>query len=515
MRRPALVVLLVLSLVAVVGLGSPAVVSEPANAQTQAEWRAADPGDELGIEADEGLSDDELEAVVERSMVRVEAVRGIEFEEHPPVTVVTREEFQREYVGRSGGPTDDQSAFENAKLEALFLVGSDEDATDVQTDNRNTSVAGFYAPGSDEIVVVSNGDEPRLNELTLAHELFHAYQDQRWGLATYDARTQDGRSAELGLIEGDAVYVETLYERRCGAEWECVIPSDAEPGEGDPPARPANLGLLLLDFMPYDAGPAFIETIHDEGGWDAVDALYDEPPRTTEQVVVPATYPDDEPREVAIEDSYSEGWGRVKPEGRPDHDTLGMAAITTMFVDPLYDSGGQHWVISADEWFAYEGTEPPAYGAFDYGSEYATGWDGDRLHVYRHENGGIGYVWRLAWDTPGDAETFAGGFDDLLAYRGAERIAGDTYTIDEGGYEGAYHVSVEGDTVTIVHAPAIDALAEVHEDAEPGTGEAVPEKDGGTSENGEQPADEDQPGFGIVAALVALAAGASLVVRRR
>lgn len=517
MRRPVALVVLALCLV-VVATGAPLAPSEPAAAQADAEWRGADVDDELGLAADEGLSDEELAAVVERSMVRVEELRGIEFEERPPVTVLTREEFQSEYGGFEGDLPEDRATFENAKLQALFLVGGDEDATAVQSENMDTAVAGFYSSVTGEIVLVSNAEEPRVNELTLAHELVHAYQDQEWGLAGYDSQLQDESSAELGLVEGDAVYVESLYEERCAEEWECLIPAGAEPGEGEQPDQPANLGLLLLDFQPYDSGPAFIEAIHTEDGWEAVNDLYETSPETTEQVIYPDTYPDEVPRDVGIEDTNSGEWERLEPETGPEYDSLGMAAITTMFANPLYDSGGQDWVIPADEWFAYEGTEPPAYGAFDYGHEYATGWDGDRLHVY--ENGEeVGYVWALAWDSPADAETFAGAFDDLLGYWGSERVEPDTYEIDDGGYEGAYHVSVEDDIVTITHAPDTGALSAVSEDARPGTEEGPSETDDAASEDdseGDESALLTGLGVGIaLATLAALVFVASLLARRR
>ncbi|WP_336362639.1 Hvo_1808 family surface protein [Halalkalicoccus salilacus] len=514
MRRPAAVsaVLFVVLAAAVLGVAvGPMVASDPVEAQSGSEpdWREYDADAEIEVDDADGLDDDELEAVVSRAMVRVEEIRGVEFEERPSVTVVTRAEFQEEYDGLGGEPTDGNATFQNAKYRALFLAGDDQDATDARSENQGTSVAGFYAPSTGGIVIVADGDRPRMNEPILAHELYHAYQDGRWGLANYDAATQDGRNAQLGLIEGDAVYVESLYERRCGEEWDCVIPADdAETGEVDRPSQPANVGILLLDFQPYDDGPAFVETIHETEGWDAVNALYDAPPETTEQVISPEAYPDDEPREVAVEDDHGERWERVRPDGRPDHGRLGMAAITTAFVHPLYDSGGEESVIPADDWFTSEG-EPPPYGALNYESEYATGWDGDRFHAYQREDGRLGYVWRIAWDSPADAETFLEGFDELLAYWGGERVESDTYVVDEGGYEGAYHVESEDGVVTITHAPTVDALTEVYADADPGSGDPV---DGGDEE---KPTDE-LPGFRITVAVavVALLAAGYFVVRR-
>lgn len=515
MRRLGAVPVAALFVLATVALAAPLISpSEPASAQAETDWSGYEPDADLAINASDGLNDTELEAVVSRAMVRVETVRGISFENRPPVTVVTREEFRTEYAGRGSDPTDNQSTFRNAEYRALFLVGGDEDAAAVQAENRNTSVAGVYTPSTGEIVVVAEGDQPRVNEPVLAHELFHAYQDQRWGLENYDARLHDARNAELGLIEGDATYLETLYQQRCeSGEWGCVTPAAAtDPGESDRPQQPANTGLLLLSFQPYDDGPAFIETIRDGGGWGAVDALYGDPPTTAEEVIDPDAYPDETPRGVTIEDDSSDEWDRVRPENRPDHDRLGMAAITTMFVDPLYESGGTEWIVPADEWFAYEGENPPPYGALNYDSTYAAGWDGDRFQAYEREDGAVGYVWRLAWDSPEDATTFVDGFDELLDYRGADRIESDTYVIDGGGYEGAYHVAVEDDVVTITHAPDTDSLSNVRAAAEPGT-EDVPAA--GNDSDGQQGGESDWPGFAVALVAVVVVVGAALLAARR
>ncbi|MCL7416911.1 MAG: Hvo_1808 family surface protein [Halalkalicoccus sp.] len=516
MRRLAVLSLVILLVVTAGVAPATLTLSSPVEAQSQptpmADWRQYDADEELEIDDSDGLNDEELDAVVSRTMVRVEETRGIEFEERPSVRLITREEFQTELPDRGGNPSHEAVAFQNGKYQALFLVGDDENALDAREKNLGTAVGAFYSPANEEIVVVSDSDPARLNELTLAHELVHAYQDQRWGLANYDEETSDGRNAQLGLIEGEAVYVENLYEDRCEADWECMMPPDAGSDESTPSSQPANVGVLLLDFQPYDSGPTFVETAHRSGGWDAVDALHDAPPETAEQVIVPDAYPEDDPREVRIEDTNSGDWERVEPGDAPNNDQLGMGAITTMFVNPLYDSGGQEWVVPADEWFTSQ-NDPPEYGMFNYDSEYATGWDGDRLHIY--ENGDeLGYVWKLAWDTPADAETFVSGFDELLAYWSAERVESDTYVVEEGGYDGAYHVAVEGDTVTITYAPDIESLTAVSEAAQPGTDASAPET--ATDDDREGPIDiRVLLEFGVVATTLALVLGAYLLVRRR
>ena len=496
----------------------------------EGEWREFEADDELGLDGSEELTDEELEAVIDRSMVRVEELREVEFEERPPVEVLTRSEFQEEYDGLIGDATENQTTFLNAKHKALFLVGEDEDSTETLAENRNVSVGGFYSSATNEIVVVVDDELPVIDETVLAHELYHAYQDQRWNLSEYDAQTRDERNAQNGLIEGDTVYMELEYEQRCeSGEWECVRPPAPDEGEPGAEEEPANMGLLLLDFQPYSDGPAFSEHVFERGGWEAVNELYDAPPETSQQVITPDRYPEDLPREVEIDDDHDEEWDRLRPEERPDHEVLGKVSIATMFAAPLYEEPGEQFV--APEEFLNVGPdgELDDFDPINYDVEYATGWDGDRLHVYEREDGESAYVWRIAWESDEDAETFVDGYGDLLAYRGAESEGGDLFVADEGGYAGAYHVEHDGDVVTISHAPDVESLSAVNADIEPAdvedddAEEAPEETDDDVEETPEEtdddveetPEEEEQPGFGLLAAVAALVIALALLARRR
>ncbi|WP_237560395.1 hypothetical protein [Halolamina rubra] len=50
--------------------------------------------DSVAVDASDGLNESELDAVVARTMARVELIRGLEFEETVPVEVISREEFR-------------------------------------------------------------------------------------------------------------------------------------------------------------------------------------------------------------------------------------------------------------------------------------------------------------------------------------------------------------------------------------------------------------------------------------
>ncbi|PSP57410.1 hypothetical protein BRC82_00195 [Halobacteriales archaeon QS_1_67_19] len=419
--------------------------------------------DSLDVDQSDGVQADEQEAIVARTMARVEAVRCIEFDDSVPVTIQSREEFREAQLERD--VPDALRTFDNAKFEALFLIGESEDSIEVQNENRGAGILGYYDPRSDEIVVIADSPEAlRIDELTLAHELVHAWQDQQFNITDdpFEVRLRDDANAVDGLVEGDASYTETLYQQRCGADWDCL---EAQRGDlGDL----ANIGVYVLKFQPYSDGPTFVRLTRTLGGWDAVNALYERPPESAEQVIHPQRYGADPPTNVTLDDSATEEWERVRPPDRPDYASVGESALMSMFVYPLYDSGGQTEIVSPSQWFNQNRTGNISdFNPLNYESRYADGWDGDRLHVYENESGELGYVWRLTWDSPQDAQQFLEGYREVLRYRGASEIEQNTWRIDEGDFADAFYVRVDGSNVTIVNAPTVDQLAEIRPEVGP------------------------------------------------
>jgi hypothetical protein len=108
-------------------------------------------------------------------------------------------------------------------------------------------------------------------------------------------------------------------------------------------------------------------------------------------------------------------------------------------------------------------------GQYNYDFPVTDGWDGDRLVPYVNENsaetGETGYVWEINWDSEADAAEFVDGYEQLLSYHGAESVEDreNVYHIPEGnGFADAFHVRQDGDTVTIVNAPTVEELGDVH-----------------------------------------------------
>jgi hypothetical protein len=423
------------------------------------------------VTAEDGLNESELDALVARSMARVEQVRELEFEETVPVTVINRSTYREQYAGESDY-TDEFVTFDNAKFEALFLIGEDRNALSVQNANRGSNVLGFYSPANDSIVLVSSSETPTLNdEFTLAHELVHAVQDQRYNLSSYVRPTREVYNAQNGLIEGDANYVQDRYQRACEADWECLsVPSEnGSSGGGD-----LHFGVYFLNFFPYSDGPGFVDYHYDRSGWEAVNEIYTDMPASSEHVINPELYGEPVPN-VTLKDSNSGEWERVRvgPQRpghvRPSYASFGQSGVASMFAYTMYDEYNRSRVIEPNEFLNVDedgnvnGTDP-----LNYDIAYADGWSGDRLHVYDTDDE-TAYVWRLDWDSPEEAAEFAEGYRLLLAHWGGDRVSGSAnhWAVGESPFEDAFYLEVDGGTVTIVNAPTQEDLGSVYAGYEP------------------------------------------------
>jgi hypothetical protein len=418
----------------------------------------------IEIDQSDGLTDRETEAVVSRAMARVQLLRGLRFEEDVEVELLTREAFREEYDDVWRAPDEDVRALDNAQYEALFLVGPDEDVVDVRRGNRGGTVLGFYQPSTERLVIVSGNDPATLDdELTLAHELVHALQDQHFDLGSIEATTLDGTNARNGLIEGDASVVEQAYERNCETgEWQCVE-TDVSSGGGLSPDF--HWGVYFLGFFPYAEGPTFIDHHREAGGWDAVDRMYDEYPTTSAEIVRPASYGTDAYGDVIVRDRHDGGWERVRVENGSDAASVGRAGLATMFAYTAY-AGDSPSVVDREAFRNAGADGLDSTRPYTYDVPYTEGWYGDRLHAYER-NGETAHVWNVTFDDAESARVFAEGYGRVAAHWDGERAdkpaGGTVWTFDElGRFDGAVWIDRDGNAVTVVKAPSVSALGEVY-----------------------------------------------------
>ncbi len=416
----------------------------------------------------DGLNESELDAVISRAMARIEHIRALEFEEDVPVEVISRAEFRNRTGGRNISPAN--RLHQNVKWEAMFMIGETEDALATQESNQGATVGGYYSPAQDQIVIVSeNATTPKMNEVTLAHELFHALQEHHFEVSEYDQSTRELHNAKDGIIEGDSSYVERLYDQHCSTEWDCVLPSPTEGGG----SSSIHWGMYLVTYQPYSDGPSFVNQIHQRGGWDAVNAVYENPPESTEQTIHPERYPDDEPAELSFSDRSDDEWAILDLQGGINYASFGEAGLATMLFYPFYDSGRTEApIVPLEQFFNFTSdgslsTDDP----ITYTTPYTVGWDGDWLYPYVNESSAAtnetGYVWKTVWDSPDDAREFGTGYEQLLLYHDAEVVADGVYRIPQGPYADAFSISIEENTVYVVNAPTVADLDSVRAGAGP------------------------------------------------
>ena len=411
----------------------------------------------IPVAVEDGLNASERNATIHRGMARVEHIRGLEFESEVPVEVISRETYQNEYAG-AGNHSDALVTFDDTKFEALFLVGEDENSLDVQESNRGSNVLGFYTPKDDRIVIISESETPTIEETTLGHELMHALQFRNFD-ANFSSPTRDAANAHSGLTEGEASFLDNKYSSNCGENWSCVAPAvSGGGGSGN-----LHFGVYIMKYFPYSDGPGFIEHFYEQNGWESVAGLYENPAETSEQVAQPEKYGEDAPTNVTLPDQSGSNWERVTVDGRAPYGEVGVGGLTAMLSYPAYHQDRTGYIINPLNY--NESGDVDLTDPFNYSTTPVAGWDGERMYIYENSEGETAYTWRIAWDSERDAEEFANAYRSLLQYWGAEQRSENVWRIPDGEskFADAFRVTVDGNTVTIVNAPTVDQLDDVHD----------------------------------------------------
>ena len=333
---------------------------------------------------------------MERIEQDVEELRGLHATRPVEKVVITREELTRKVEEDFlADYTPEDAAKDAVELWLFGLAGRDVDWYEVHKTMLSEGIAGFYDDEEGKMYVVAEDGFPPHARLTYAHEYTHALQDQTWdldeGLGFNDETCE--RDSELcagiqALVEGDASVTEYLWF------WEKATPREQEAVRRyyqslDMPGWDASPEFMQEDILfPYIAGQDFVLALFKDGGWEAVNAAYDNPPASTEQVLHPERYPDDRPVRVDLPDIgalLGDGWEAVT-----EHNALGEFWL--------------YLVLAKSETLAYRLDEDEARRA-------AEGWGGDAYATYYQPEGdGAVLVQKWVWDTSDDADEFTRAF---------------------------------------------------------------------------------------------------------
>jgi hypothetical protein len=140
-------------------------------------------------------------------------------------------------------------------------------------------LAGWYDSQNKKLVVTTSGSE-RFGRGVMLHEIFHALQDQNFDLYTMyrQTKTPDAHLALKALVEGEAMLaVKDLmnYDFEAHAQ----LPPQGQISDE-----------LFLSLFQYGSGMKFLQAIRDQGGWEAVNAVFKDPPQSTTLIYHPDRY---------------------------------------------------------------------------------------------------------------------------------------------------------------------------------------------------------------------------------
>ncbi len=314
--------------------------------------------------------------------------------------------------------SDADFSAEEAVFKRLAMLPPESDYKSLLIELLTEQIAGFYDPQAHALFIMQ-GLPLELQRPTLAHELFHAIQDQHFNILAmrepFSALEHaDFHIARTALLEGDATVLMidfSLYESgslpsknarsvvdspMMAQALSRLAASDLNAMESllgaSPSANPTDSAMSRapqvireLLMFPYLGGLRFVMLARQGRSWGEFDAmLYKQPPVSTEQIMHPERYfAGDEPLVL----SFNAGQG----DAPLLYDNVMGELQLLLMLRAQHEVGGGEAIDAA---------------------RAATGWDGDRVIAWRDPHGELQLVMVSAWDSPRDAREF---FDALSA----------------------------------------------------------------------------------------------------
>jgi hypothetical protein len=317
--------------------------------------------------------------LIRRTLKRVEAARGLDAMRSVPGVLLDRPALiarVKEHVARELPPAAIRN--EGLVLQLFGFVPTQFDYEGAEYQLLQEQLAGYYEPADGTMYMAGDlGDEEA--EATLAHELVHALQDQRWDLGRRSKyRPGDGDRSEAlsALAEGDAtsaMFDVMIAGRRPGSGGTALDISDEvfaeqiRDGLNQGPAANAPRVMRSSLGAPYIYGTLFVHALRRRGGWGAVDRAWEDAPTTSEQVLHVDKWQAHEPAVAVQPPSFAAlgpGWQVA------DEDSEGELGARIAF----------------EEWM------DPKVAA-----EVSAGWGGDR-GVLLANGDQAAFAWRLRYD---------------------------------------------------------------------------------------------------------------------
>jgi hypothetical protein len=350
----------------------------------------------------EELSDAQRESI----QADVTVIRGLSATSEVAIKRVSQDELRAQFLEDLEDEESTASLKTAKKYNVLLgLVSPDIDLHDTLVNTLTGAVLGQYRPKDKTMYLVADASAKvgPDTKIVVAHEYTHALQDQHFGLEalTDKVKDHDDRSQAIrALFEGDASVVELLFERD---KITAAEEDELRRQRSQDPLAFVGVPFILQEELkfPYVEGLFFIVDLWQRGGFAAVDAAYQNPPISTEQIMHPDKYESgDAPIELGLPDLqpiFGPGWQQTYANVMGE---LELRILIEQFTDSSMSARA------------------------------ADGWGGDAFAVLEGPEDRVAWIMDSAWDTDKDAREFSDAFALSLERRfGSSRVA----LLDEPG----------------------------------------------------------------------------------
>ena len=401
----------------------------------------------------------------------VAIIRGLPLKSPLKKDVQNREQLREALISRIAKEyTDEEIVNEGRLYERLGLFPPGLDYKKLILDLLTAQIAGFYDQDIKELYIMSGLPEA-LQRPTMAHEIFHALQDQHFDILEMQAafspkENSDFQIARSALIEGDATVLMidfTLREEKQLPQGDVesiaqmpmiagtasamtienltsiqdLLGSSGESAASSMEDVPPSLQESLI--FPYIGGLRFVLLAYQKlGSWEKVDEIYRMAPVSTEQIIPPERYfAKDMPVLIdfdpasALGSEWSEIYRNVVGEFQM-HLTL-----------------KQHLRLLKKPGAPLPGVNLP---------EAVEGWGGDKIFAFENKDKKVLIAHMSNWDSVEDAEQYYKAINGALSRRfHGEKLLTQTtkgghgestcYTLGEGADAERLYVERWGDMV--------------------------------------------------------------------
>jgi hypothetical protein len=357
-------------------------------------------------------------------------IRGLPAKSDIAVKYLNRDQLkvELEEAMKKSMPPEEAEADEKV-LKALGLLKPGENLDELISTMLGEEITGYYDIDTKNLAIIGDSQEMSLmDQVTLSHEITHALQDQNFDMQrivpTRGTGNSDSDLARTALVEGDASLAMSEYMRtRLSMREALSLGLGSLGATSNMKEMPAFLESQLV--FPYTEGEAFVTYIKGLDSWDRVNAAYQKPPESTEQVMHPEKYlSGEQPVAVVIPDLTGTVGADWKPE---DEDALGEFDVLTILSENLTSAQA---------------------------SRASTGWGGGRYRYYQQPDGSLLLVILLAWDSSADADEFSSAMGTSL-----EKRYGEKFVFTSGKapllstLDGTWSVEQHGNSVAVVMSP--------------------------------------------------------------